>query len=376
MIFSFSLLLTALLATAHPGEEDLSAHAIREETANTHVVSALNARALEHACRNRNADEVRAYKERAVARRAATFERLRRERGLEDAPWLHRRDAASLRKWSALNHDKTGILNLNKDSSAAEIFGSNTSCVLTPDNANGPYFVLQEPIRTDLVEGGSGGSLYTRGVPMHLELQFVDVNTCHPVADQQLLIDTWSCNATGAYSGVSAAGEGGLGTTYLRGVQPTDSDGVVSFDTIFPGHYQGRATHQHLIAHVGASVLPNGTYTGGRVAHLSQLFFDQTLRDAVEATAPYAQNRIPRTSNLQDGFTGYAATSAYDPFPNYILLGNTLADGIFVWAELGLNTSANWDYYAPYAATWKQGGGYNNPNFNFMAVVNPPPSHG
>lgn len=34
------------------------------------------------------------------------------------------------------------------------------------------------------------------------------------------------------------------GTT-LRGVQPTDDHGVASFDSLFPGHYQGRATHIH-----------------------------------------------------------------------------------------------------------------------------------
>ncbi|GAP91606.2 putative gpi anchored dioxygenase [Rosellinia necatrix] len=370
MIFTSSLaagvaavLSLASMVTAHPGEH-LSARRIKDEVDNSHVVSMMNAKALE-ACQND--PEVKARRERAVARRAATFERLRRERNLQDTAWLHRRDAASLRKWAALSHDRTGAVNLTRESTNEEIFGSNTSCVLTPDNANGPYFVYQEHIRSDLVER-------TAGVPMHVELQFIDVTTCRPAT--QLLIDTWSCNATGAYSGVSAAGEGGLGTTYLRGVQPTDGDGVVSFDTIFPGHYQGRATHQHLIAHVGAATLPNGTYSGGRVAHLSQLFFDQALRDAIEATAPYNTNRIPKTSNLADQFTGYAATARYDPFPNYIMLGNGLSGGLFLWAELALNTSSNWDYYAPYAATWKEGGGYNNPNFNFIAVVNPPPTHG
>ncbi|KAI1737657.1 Intradiol ring-cleavage dioxygenase [Xylaria scruposa] len=353
----------ASMVTAHPGEH-LSARQIEDEMGNAHVVNMLNSRALE-ACQND--PEVKARKERAIARRAATFARLRQERNLEEATWLHRRDAAAFRKWAALSHDRTGSVNFTKESTNEEIFGSNTSCVLTPDNANGPYFVLQEHIRSDVVE-------QTVGVPMHIEMQFIDVNTCKPAT--QLLIDTWSCNATGAYSGVSARGEGGLGTTFLRGVQPTDADGVVSFDTIFPGHYQGRATHQHVIAHVGATTLPNGTYTGGRVAHLSQLFFDETLRSAVEATAPYNTNRIPRTTNLADGYTGYAASAQYDPFPNYIMLGNGLTNGLFVWAEYGLNTSSNWDYYAPYAATWKEGGGYNNPNFNFIAVVNPPPTHG
>lgn len=33
--------------------------------------------------------------------------------------------------------------------------------------------------------------------------------------------------------------------TALRGVQPTDSNGIAAFDSLFPGHYDGRATHIH-----------------------------------------------------------------------------------------------------------------------------------
>lgn len=281
------------------------------------------------------------------------------------ADFLHRRDAASFSKWAAKSHDKSS-LKYTKDTPISELFGSNTSCTLAPDNANGPYFVYQELIRTNVAEN-------VQGIPMHLELQFIDVNTCKPA---NVLIDIWSCNSQGVYSGVSAAGEGGLGTTFLRGVQPTDKDGVVNFDTLFPGHYSGRATHEHIIAHVGSKVLSNGTYTGGQVAHLSQLFFDQALIDTIEATAPYNTNRIAKTSNLADQFTGYAASPNYDPFPNYALLGNGVSGGLFVWAELGINTSSNWDYYAPYASTWKEGGGYDNPKFNMMVVGTPPPSHG
>ncbi|KAI2604404.1 putative GPI anchored dioxygenase [Hypoxylon fragiforme] len=402
-----ALALTPVLVAGHPGEKYGKREAM-EEMGNAHVVSTMNARALE-ACQNSPA--VKARKERAGESTTTPFillpSSLDAQRHSHDfvgkgtlrtvcnipvptcipsslkpssnpplspttAPWLHRRDAASLQKWAAQSHDKTGTVDFDKDTPISDIFGSNTSCVLTPDNANGPYFVYQERIRSDVVEG-------TAGVPLHLELQFIDVQTCAPAgagAGAGLLIDTWSCNATGAYSGVSARGEGGLGTTYLRGAQVADGDGVVSFDTIFPGHYQGRATHQHLIAHVGARVLPNGTYSGGTVAHLSQLFFDQALRDAVEATPPYSANTIPHTPNLRDWFTGYAATPDYDPFPNYVMLGGSLDDGLFLWAELGLNTSSNWDYYAPYAATWKEGGGYDNPDFDFRAVASPPPTHG
>lgn len=33
--------------------------------------------------------------------------------------------------------------------------------------------------------------------------------------------------------------------TALRGLQLTDSHGIVAFDTLAPGHYEGRATHIH-----------------------------------------------------------------------------------------------------------------------------------
>lgn len=208
---------------------------------------------------------------------------------------------------------------------------------------------------------------------MHLELQFIDINTCQPA---NVLIDTWSCNSTGKYSGISARGQGGLHSTFLRGVQKTDADGVVRFDTNFPGHYEFRASHQHIVAHVGSEVLPNGTYTGGVVAHLSQLFFDQDLRDAIEALPPYASNRIAKTTNMADGFGGYASSSAYDPFLNYAVLGSDVSSGLFAWHELGINMSSNWNTYATYASIWAEGGGRDNPAFNFSVVGTPPPSSG
>jgi protocatechuate 3,4-dioxygenase beta subunit len=74
---------------------------------------------------------------------------------------------------------------------------------------------------------------------LHLELQFIDTTTCEPVED--LLIDIWSCNSTGVYSGIDTLQlnlgvQGGVNTTFLRGLQVTDTDGVVEFDTLFPGH--------------------------------------------------------------------------------------------------------------------------------------------
>ncbi|CAJ2512404.1 Uu.00g054190.m01.CDS01 [Anthostomella pinea] len=344
-------------ASAHPGEA-LSKR--QQEAHNARSVAAVNARALE-VCQQR--PEVKARKQRDIARRQATFDQLRQKRSLQNDAFFHRRSDADFQQWAASNHNFTGEVDVTV--SSKDLFPSNASCVLAPDNANGPYFVSQELIRQEIDEEEVG-------IPMHLELQFIDINTCEPA---DVLIDVWSCNSTGQYSGISAGGQGGLDTTYLRGVQLTDDEGVVNFDTPFPGLYEGRATHQHIIVHVGSEILDNGTYTGGVVAHLSQLFFDQKLRDAVESLAPYNTNEIPVTSNVEDLFGGYASTAEYDPFMNYVVLGNSLESGLFAWTELALNTSSNWDFYAPYASTWAAGGGSDNPAFNFSVVTMPPPTH-
>jgi protocatechuate 3,4-dioxygenase beta subunit len=89
-------------------------------------------------------------------------------------------------------------------------------------------------------------------VPLHLKISFRDTQTCKPVVN--LLINIWQYNATGVYSGISTASQARLKTTFLRGVQQTLSKGVVEIDTIFPGHYQGRALHIHVAVHSGAAI--------------------------------------------------------------------------------------------------------------------------
>lgn len=138
------------------------------------------------------------------------------------------------------------------------------------------------------------------------------------------------CNATGVYSGVDSTGEGGLNSTFLRGLQMSDNDGVVQFDTIFPGHYSGRATHEHTVVHTNASLLPNGSYTGGTVSHIGQIFFDESLRSAVEETYPYNTNTIEALSNDDDMWAPSQADNNYDPFPEYVYLGNDIT-GKILW---------------------------------------------
>lgn len=111
----------------------------------------------------------------------------------------------------------------------------------------------------------------------------------------------------------------------------------------FPGHYDGRATHTHLLTHLNATLLLNKTLEvgTGSVAHIGQLFWNEVLRSAVEDTYPYNTNSQAITTNADDMWSVLQADSAYDPFPEYIYLGDDLDDGLFAWIQIGLNATAD-----------------------------------
>lgn len=115
-----------------------------------------------------------------------------------------KKDLASLEEWATYSHNRTEGLAYDLDTPEETIFASNNTCALVPETTVGPYYVTGELIRQDITEGQAGA-------PLHLDMQFVDINTCEPVPS--LITDVWHCNATGVYSGVSASGEGGLNTT-------------------------------------------------------------------------------------------------------------------------------------------------------------------
>ena len=97
---------------------------------------------------------------------------------------------------------------------------------------------LTDLIRSDIREGRSG-------TPVALTLMVVNVNSgCSPVADA--VVDIWQCDAEGHYSQYNQPGYNGTAQTFLRGIQATDARGQVTFTTIYPGWYAGRATHIHV----------------------------------------------------------------------------------------------------------------------------------
>ena len=157
----------------------------------------------------------------------------------------------------------------------AAVASGAVSCVLTPEMTEGPYYLPNERVRRNITEGRPG-------TPLDLRLTVVDASTCKPV--KGAAVDIWHADALGVYSGV----QGNTGT-FMRGIQRTDASGLARFTTVYPGWYQGRAVHIHVKVHLG-----------GNVVHTGQLFFPDTLTDAVYTKAPYDTRGARDTRNATD----------------------------------------------------------------------------
>ena len=181
---------------------------------------------------------------------------------------------------------------------AASVASASACVSLTPEVTEGPYYIVNEITRRDVTDG-------QKGLPLRLRLRVEQLDTCAPIAGAN--VEIWQANALGVYSGYAAtptpssggSGGGGAGgpghvdpdnsLRYLRGHQVADGDGRVVFDTIYPGWYTGRAPHIHVKVHVGGSVV-----------HTGQLFFPDTLSDAVYRTADYVAHGQPTTTDAED----------------------------------------------------------------------------
>jgi protocatechuate 3,4-dioxygenase beta subunit len=150
---------------------------------------------------------------------------------------------------------------------------------VSPQETVGPYPALADLIRSDIREGRSG-------TPVALTLTVVNVNNaCSPVANA----DIWQCDAEGHYSQYNQPGFNGTAQTFLRGIQATDGSGQVTFTTIYPGWYAGRATHIHVEVTVN-----------GRSVKVTQIAFPETTNAEVYRSGVYAARGQNPTSNTGD----------------------------------------------------------------------------
>ena len=140
------------------------------------------------------------------------------------------------------------------------------SCVLTPEQAEGPIYFDAEQVREDITEG-------KKGTPLKLKVTVVNSKNCKPIKDA--VVDIWHADARGVYSGYKNQGVDTTGQTYLRGIQITNSEGKAEFKTIYPGLYPGRVPHIHFKV-----VLNNTDYV------TSQLYFPPEISKKIYINDP------------------------------------------------------------------------------------------
>jgi protocatechuate 3,4-dioxygenase beta subunit len=169
-------------------------------------------------------------------------------------------------------HDSTTVTAPTSTTTTTSV---GTSCVLIPQETDGPYPLYSalgdaSLFRTDVREDRAG-------VPLTLRLAFVNVSqSCAPLTGAVVYI--WHCDKDGVYSGYGS----GTGATFLRGFQNTDATGTVTFTTIYPGWYQGRITHIHF------EVFLQNQVTQGTAKATSQIAFPPAITQAVYASTLYA----------------------------------------------------------------------------------------
>ncbi len=133
---------------------------------------------------------------------------------------------------------------------------SGNVCSVIPEETGGPYpgdgtnrnasgvanaLVLSGIVRSDIRASVAGATGVAQGIPLTIRLQMVNV-AANCAAASGAAVYLWHCTREGGYSMYSS---GITGENFLRGVQEADSQGVVTFQTIFPGCYDGRMPHVH-----------------------------------------------------------------------------------------------------------------------------------
>lgn len=179
------------------------------------------------------------------------------------------------------------------------------SCQATPTATQGPFFIDLDLLRKDITEGEAG-------LPLTVVLRLVSASTCDPLED--VVVDLWSCESQGAYSGFASEGTAGL--SFLRGYQVTDRHGMVRFRTIYPGWYPGRTPHLHVKA-----------YPTPGVEYATQTFFEDDLTDRVYQLPPYDMHGPSPTNNTNDNFFHAENVMQFLGTPD---LGNGLFAGITI----------------------------------------------
>lgn len=219
----------------------------------------------------------------------------------------------------------------------------------TDGAGQGPFFIHNDE-KTDDIDlyrqdiRGQYNPEAEEGTEMHLHLRILDSTNAEceakPVAGIEVYI--WHTDPQGYYSGfgnpgdqkpdepyAGVPGQNDLDNTdrFCRGAAITDENGVISFRSYFPGWYNGRDLHIHLVAlKKDSASRGRQMYSGGDHLFTTQFYFDPELSDQVhKAKEPY----LRRTK-----ISAYQGAIAADEQGNSGLHAKATYDGTLVVAQM------------------------------------------
>ncbi|MFD2570510.1 intradiol ring-cleavage dioxygenase [Spirosoma soli] len=179
---------------------------------------------------------------------------------------------------------------------------SASNCSVTPSETQGPFptKVPANFVRKDITDGRTGV-----GMTMNITIKNANAS-CAALAGA--IVDVWHCDKDGNYSEYGGSGMQNINYTsvdFLRGRQTTDANGLVSFTSIFPGWYGGRAPHIHVHIYNAS----------GKSLLVTQIAFPYDVSNTVYTTAQSygytkgKQDTLNERDNVfSDGYTNELAT--------------------------------------------------------------------
>jgi protocatechuate 3,4-dioxygenase beta subunit len=212
------------------------------------------------------------------------------------------------------------------------------AAVLTPELTEGPYWVntmlRRSDVRANTRTAIAAPGVAQAGVPLSLTINVLEASDGGKRLNG-VAVDIWHANAHGLYSDERSQQSGGgttgsdtSGQNFLRGYQITGEDaglrgspvaGQVSFSTIWPGWYTGRAIHIHVRVR---RLSPSGATIAG---YTTQIFFsDADNHRVLTGAAPY-NTRAPQDDPTND--ENDTVLQATDRTTNIVPVTGSLAAG-------------------------------------------------
>lgn len=190
-------------------------------------------------------------------------------------------------------------------------------CDVSPRETKGPF-----PTKTPAQMMQSNIKSDRDGIALLINFTILDkADKCKPLTGA--FVDIWHCNKDGNYS---EYGNHPMQRTdftsmhFLRGRQTTDAHGHVSFLSIYPGWYRGRAPHVHIeiFDQAGESLL------------VTQVAFPEDISKKVYSSQMYAARGEADTPNNRDSVFSDSLAEQMATITGNVKDGFTLSSTIVV----------------------------------------------